>query len=463
MARPDYPRFPTRPTRTRIDELFALQRAADPFGHRLHVITAGLACFLAAFPTTIVEWAAAPLLLCFLVRMWTHHRVIGPLAWDAVTRLAVAFSAWLLISAAWSAGGRAWIDDAHNLRFIILIPLLYPVLDRAGVLIACLLLGFVCGQASQLAHLAGVVAEIPRLDFQRDPSRISGWWDPVIGGSLLTAALGVCCGIVLPTDNRPRRRGLVHTPAFAFILILLILLSILLTGTRGAWIASGALGLIVLAMTLARLIARARRGRSRLPLLGFCAAVAAAAGILVAVYSGSPPLRSRVDRGIDEVRAALSGRDYTSDTGQRIAMAIWATREFRAHPLFGVGAGGFKAAAATMRQSDRRAGSPTLPLPHAHAHAWPLHTLATLGIIGFTLLAAMLIIAMRSAAEPVALGLAGLTLAGMFDTIHVNLQTAYLLFLLLALAVRVRPTPFEPPPPERLRREFRRPDSGPAA
>ena len=47
--------------------------------------------------------------------------------------------------------------------------------------------------------------------------------------------------------------------------------------------------------------------------------------------------------------------------------------------------------------------------------------------------------------------------AGLFDTIHVNQQTTYMLFLLLALSVRYRPTPFTPPP--RIGAEFRRPDS----
>jgi hypothetical protein len=56
-------------------------------------------------------------------------------------------------------------------------------------------------------------------------------------------------------------------------------------------------------------------------------------------------------------------------------------------------------------------------------------------------MAGAVVMAVRNAGvlSPVGLGLIGLVLAGVFDTIHVNQQTANLLFILLGVSVKMRP------------------------
>lgn len=471
---PDYPRFPRSPRQgdERIDHLFALQRQADPFGTRLHLFFAAAHCFLAGFPTTFVEWSGLPLLLVFVVRLFTHHRVIGPLFWDPIARLALAWAAWVAASRLWTAGSPAdWLADAQHLRFGLLVALLYPVLDRRPVLIAALGLGLLCGQLSQAVHLVGVRADLPALVmWNRDPSRLSGWWDPVVGGSLLCAALG----LFLPVAARGlRERGV--RGWLAVVPVATTLAGIAIIGTRGAWIAAV---LLLMFAAAGALWVQRRWWRDRWGRL--LAAGAVLAAVLVIAAAVAPGIRDRFDAGVREVRRAIDG-DYRSDTGRRIAMWRWACDEFAAHPVRGVGAGGYKPwADATLetqraeRREARRSGQPhaslprLLPPPHAHAHSWPMHTLATLGLIGAAIMVVLVAAAFRSTlgrgaralAMPSAdraqqarrmrllslstdagppLALAGLTLAGLFDTIHINQQTANVLFILLALCVRFRP------------------------
>jgi O-antigen ligase len=391
--------------------------------------------------------------------MFTHHRMLGPLVWDPLIRVFVLFIAWLGLSALWTHGGsRHWLDDGQSLRFALLLPALYPVLDRRGLLLAALTLGLLCGQGSQLVHLFSQWAG--HTVFDRDPHRISGWWDPVIAGSLLCACLGLLLGRVRPDASLPRR----WLPA-----ILTTLLAIAITGTRGGWIAAVLLIIVAAALML--------RSTSRRRAVLVLAAVTTLLAIAAAAVLAAPPIRARFDRAVSEVRSALTTNDYTTDTGLRIAMAHWAVIEFTSHPLRGVGAGGYRpfaAARCTVPPPTRDAAKPDaepprkpkrrspaieparpidpdtkLPLPHAHAHSWFLHTLATLGLPGLVLLLTALAIALRplwsraAALDPTAriaaFGLLGLTLAGLFDTIHVNQQTAYMLFVLLALSITMRP------------------------
>lgn len=461
---PAYPSFSARPAQSELTRLFAVQLESDPFGHRLHVGCAAVACFLAGFPTTVAEWAGAPLFACFLIRMFTHHRMLGPLVWDPLSRLTVLFIAWIGVSALWTYGGRGnWVQDGQSLRFALLIPAIYPVLDRRNVLLTALTLGLLCGQGSQLVHLVSQWSG--HTVFDRDPQRISGWWDPVMAGSLLCACLGLVLGR-FKLDGPIAWRWM---PA-----ILTTLGGIAITGTRGAWIAAVLLvGLATVLMLRGVAAAPALRRRGLLA-LGVLAGVLA---VSIAAVLVTPPARARFDRAVSEVRGALSSKNYTTDTGLRIAMARWAIIEFTSHPLRGVGAGGYQPFAAARctqmpqsnaaantdsgeaRKAKRRRASTEpprpidpetkLPLPHAHAHSWFLHTAATLGVPGLLLLLGSLAIAMRPLwsraaaldrnAHAAALGLLGLTLAGLFDTIHVNQQTAYVLFVLLALLNNMTP------------------------
>jgi len=418
-----------------VQDLFFRQRHVDPLGVRIHTALAVVACLLAAFPTTPLEWAALPLLAAFLIRMTEHHRVLRPLWLDPVVWLLAAWAALICLSFFYThAAPRSWLGDAQSLRFAVLILALYPVLDRRRWLIAALLISFALGQSVQLAHALNLTS------IQRLPGRISGWWDPVVGGSLLCAALGMhLAGSLLSTTRPARFLGTLGALA--------ALLGILATGSRGAWIAAVLTICIAALIALLRLPSRQRAG----PLLAGLALVSIAAA---AVWL-TPPVRARLDQGIAETRAALEDSRFTTDTGLRVAMARWAIAEFRAHPILGVGAGGYQSwAAAQTSQRARELDAPprARTMLHAHAHNWYLHTLATTGLLGASLLFSALILAIRSglrgprdgpppsgydAAPP--LGLVGLAAAGLFDTITINQQTAFLFFMLMALCLSIRP------------------------
>jgi O-antigen ligase len=444
-----------------VNDLFTRQRFLDPVGHRLHLFFAAVACFLAGWPTSTVEWAALPVLLCFLVRMTGRHPVLRPLWLDPCGILTFAWAIWFTLSISWStsnpsvSAARHWLDSIQTLRYVPFILVLWPVLDRRGVLITALILGILCGQITQLGQFLQQSLHVDWFPIHRMPGRTSGWWHPVVGGSILTAALGFhLAGALLRPSSL--RIGL-----FPVILSILTLISILATGTRGAWIASALL--ITIAIIL-RVTVRAtgspplRRQPVRIPLVRAFLFLLVAALLLSA--SLSPPVRHRFSRGLSEISAALADNNYSSDTGLRIAMWEWAFAAWRTHPLTGVGAGGYQSW--VRAQTPESAAQLHAPISaashvHAHAHSWYFHTLATTGLIGAALLFSLTFLAIRSglrgprsfgpsrgySAGP-ALALLGLCCAGLFDSITINAQTSYLFWLLIALCLPTRPRDIGP-------------------
>lgn len=449
--------LPTRLTGAQVDALFARQRERDPWGVRIHFVLALGAAFLAAFPTTWVEFGSLPVLACFFIRMTGQHPILEPLGFDRIARLTVLWCVWVAASLLWTAalpattGDRSWLTEIGMLRWAGFVAVLYPVIDRRGWLMAALAAGLACAQVVQAGHVIGHVLHIPALDYGRAAGRFSGWWDPVVGGSVLVCALGLHLGAALAA-----RTALVR--AVAMILSSAALAGVFATGTRGAWIGA----VLVIAAALALF---AWRTRPRRRLLVPCAALAiiCAAGLAIVWATVGHSLRQRLDAGIAEVRGALSTGDYSTDTGMRLAMWRWALIEARTHPLLGVGVGGFRPWAAQHPNGQTTADAPRaerapLPQPHAHAHSWPLHVLATTGIVGAAIMLALIMASMysglRAEPSPAAaqhpgiwrglasayslappLGIAGLAFAGAFDSITVNQQTACLLFFLIAMCV----------------------------
>ncbi len=442
--------IPKRQTPEQVDALFASQRSGDRIGHRIHLLLAAGGCFFAGWETSFAEWAMLPVLICFLVRMTGQHKVLEPLAFDRVVRLWLAFGTWLGVSVLWSYanGPKEWLTDVQSMRFFVLPLILWPVLDRRAWLIGALAAGIACGQISQFVHLAGIVMHTSWMPFHRMPGRISGWWDPVVGGSVLCAGLGLWLGAALYA-----RTTRVHLIGMAGSLATVVCIA--LTGTRGAWIGA-ALLLGIAAWILVR------RTRFRAAALGAVIAIVLVGGTLgigACVYVMSvrdpatlPGIAQRLRHGIDEVRGAGDPRGYETDTGLRLAMWKWGWAALRTHPLIGVGAGGYKPW--VRAQSEEQAvalGAPAGAAPHvhSHAHSWYVHTFATLGMIGGSLLLWLIgrtfVAGIRGPvgagwfAQGPPLALAGLACAGLFDSITVNQQTALLFFVLIGLCLPTRP------------------------
>lgn len=430
-------------------------RAVDPVGTRVHAVFAAAVCFFAGWPTSYVSWAGLPLLVCWVVRMFNHHRVLGPLVWQPSVRFLLAWSVWLALSLIWTADRAAGVEELGPLMFGAFIPAIWPVIAYRRLLVGALIVGVFCGQLSQLGHGIGPTLGIDAITFNRLPGRNSGWWDPVVGGSVLCAALGVhMAGAFTGRRMWVRLLGFVGVATCA--------LSIAATGTRGAWI--GALFTIGACTPVAAwwcLRQRDRAGVVRLAIFVVVGIVTLAANI-AARPAG---LERRYQAGVHEVRAALEEGDYRSDTGLRIAMAEWAGAAVRCQPLLGVGAGGYQAWVRATADEARSGEKVCAAGPienggdgvHAHAHSWFPHVAATTGVIGLALMLGLVFSAMaegwlgavRHDAAGYAelgpmMGLFGLIGAGLFDSISVNQQTWYVAMVLVALCGRLRPACIEP-------------------
>lgn len=420
-----------------VDEGFERQRAIDPLGHRVQTWLGALACLCLGGPTSAAELGAIPLMAAFVVRIHRHWRTWGQFLLQPLTLVVVGWIALGLASRTWTWGsGGDWGEEFGAARFLLLALALWTVSDRRTVLLGALAAGLALGQLSQVSHGLGHALGAEWLTWNRLPGRNSGWWDPVVGGSLLTAALGLHLPALLWGRGAWRLAGAAGAGAAA--------LGVLATGTRGAWLAAAALaGAAVVAAALVGGDRRRVVGRA----LGL-AAVCVAAGAIAWLTIGDE-LRARYEAGRDEVAGAIERREFDSDTGARVLMAWWAVEALRERPLRGVGLGGFEAW--TRAHVEAQGIVPGARRFHGHAHNGILHAGATLGLPGLAIALAFALLAIRGAAlrepgdgppgyaEGPCLALLGLLLVSAFDAVQVNSHTAALLAVLTVFAVERRP------------------------
>lgn len=437
--------IPRRQSPAQVEGLFERQRTGDRIGYRIQLVLTLAACGMVCGPTFVVEFAWVPALICFLVRMTGQHAVLEPLAFDRVLWLTLAFWSLAAVSVLWTFGDRAaWLGDVQGVRFFPVLLIIWCVLDLRSWVIVALLAGGTLGLVAQVAHLidvkSGGMLELP---IARMPGRISGWWDPVSGGTLLVGLLGVWLAPVFwARSRRARVLGVLGASA--------TLAGVLMTGTRGAWIASAMLVPCAAGVAMWRV-----RPLKRVLVPVMAIVVAGGIGLSWAWALGGDGLRERVKSAAGEVRMVFESRNYDSDTGMRLAMWEWALAAWRSEPILGVGAGGYPSWVRSRTPEQAAAlGAPaeTAGRVHAHAHSWLLHVLATLGSVGGIVLLVVLALGVWSgltarederdgalAAGP-ALGIIGLALAGLFDTVTVNQQTTLMLCVLLALCLARRPS-----------------------
>jgi O-antigen ligase len=422
--------------------------AGDPWGHRVHVALAVLWCFFLGWPTSFVEVAAAPLIVFFFLRTPHIWRTWGSWVVQPLTLALGAWIAWQALSLSWSPDPRHGLKELAGNRWVWAGWVLWPVLSRRPWLIWAMAAGFLAGNVSQALHTAGRVAGWEWLTFNRLADRNSGWWDPVVGGSLLVGALGLHLPAAIGLlRQRPGRES-----AVAAALTVVTLAGVFATGTRGAWIAAALLLGLVGSWGLAAHLRGGEHhpGAGRRP-TGKLPGWAALAAIVVICGAGAallwPTVRGRYEAGRAEVERALRQGDYSSDTGRRLLMWRAAAEAIATHPVRGTGAGGYQRwAVEHVRQ--RGVADPERAI-HAHAHSAPLHIAATTGLVGLALAGGVMIVALRGAfrgaggpggyrAGP-GFAIAGLMLAGLFDPVHLNAQTGAFLFTLLALCPWPRP------------------------
>lgn len=405
---------------------------------RIVAITAACASLISfSGPTTATEFAGSFLLAAFSLLLWGALDALKCFLAQPMTWCVAVLAGWQALTLTWSADVGQGAEELANLRWVWLWLVLAPVLAHRRVLLWAYALGFLLVHATQLWQgVAPFLGADPL--WSRAPGRISGWLDPVVGGSLLCGALGVWVGLAWAE----RRHPLIAIGGGAGGLVALV--GIIATGTRGAWIASAVL-LMGVAGALVVVMIRSRRRPSfagaAVGVLGVSAMAALSWPVVTGPLDGlGARAVERAEQGIAEVTGALERQEYNSDTGARVAMNVWAAQAFAERPVRGVGAGGYRSwVEARLRSTGV---DPSTRSIHDHAHSALLHALATLGAPGGLLW--VLLIGLGLAAGwgrrsmPAALGIVGLVLAGAFDTIQVNSQTAAHLFVLLGLCQPVR-------------------------
>jgi O-antigen ligase len=419
--------------------------ARDPLGHRIHLACALLFCFLLTWPVSIVQFAGLPLMVIFALRVPHIWRTWGSLAVQPLLIAIAVFAAWLAISLLWTPDLRQGLGELSDTRWVWILWLFWPVMMHRRLLIAALAIGFFCGMLSQLLHVVGLRAGIDWLVWPRLPDRNSGWWDPVVGGTMLIGALG------LHLPAAVMGRGRVRLLAIAAAAVTLV--AIFATGTRGAWIAAAALVALTIAIAMAWHVGVARGTplvRRLSPLLMLSAA-ALIVGVLAFALVGDSISR-RIAEARHEIARIVDHGDYETYTGARILMARCAMEALRDKPVFGTGAGGYQSW--SRQQLARRDQQHLAPYIHSHAHNAALHIAATLGIVGLALAAAIIALTLRGglALDPGRLGtydagpafaILGLVLVSATDVVHMNSQTVALLATLMALCLISRPRPID--------------------
>ena len=418
----------------------------DAIGDRIHLGLALLGAAALAGPVTMTEIAFAPLLVFSLVRVlnagptWIHW--LG----QPVMLGTLALAVWQGVGLWWSGDRVLGLDQMASLRWVLLGLLIWPVIERRRWIIYALAAGLLAGNLAQAGHAVGRAWDIEWLTWPRYRHRNSAWWHPVVGGTMLTAALGLHLPAALMGRGRARW--------VAMVLAGVTLLGVVATGSRGAWLASAGLVVISVGVAVATRGLRGPRGAgsggpgSSGPDSGRTGVPGVVGGAAVVLLVGAvmwwglgETVTKRAAKAQKEVTAALAG-DTASDTGRRIEMLVWAWRAAAARPVTGVGTGGYRA---WVEARDEDA------VVFDHAHNAPMHLLASNGLVGLGLGAFVIAAGLRGGmrglggaslgtydAGPV-FAIVGLLLVSAFDAVHINAQTAAMLGLLLGLCPCWRP------------------------
>nr|WP_308632960.1 O-antigen ligase family protein [Massilia norwichensis] len=221
--------------------------------------------------------------------------------------------------------------------------------------------------------IGGAMAALPFVAWQRiglGIERPGGLINAITFGdlALLLALLAVTAAIDMKND--PRHARLAALGALAG------LAASLLTGSRGGWIALGVAALLFLRH------ARVLGSRSVRVLLAAGAAV-----VLAAWFVPASGMQGRFQDGVNDVRGWFEDGTVFTNVGTRLELWKGATMLIAEHPLLGRDFVACRERLAEFAR-DGRLDPVVLPLPHLHNDA--LQELATGGVLGFALWAAIL-------------------------------------------------------------------------
>jgi hypothetical protein len=382
-------------------------------------------------PLYVVIIGAALIIGWELVRGDRRARELGLAAWPLA-----AYLVWTGVSLAWSKDVHAGAIEllAFYVPFTILalgiarlpwsrlgVTVLYAELVAMGVVFA--IVGFYQYQTRDIFQNAKVINSNAYAPFFRVNSV---FWDPSVYGRFLVVA--IIPSAVLLVRERVR---LLTPVVVAAIIVLWVGLLISFSQSSFAALLVGVVGATIVAWRWRALVA-----------------IAVAAAVLAGIAVSAPQLRHSIQHHTSSgLNSATSGRFSLVANGIRIAQA---------HPVAGVGVGGFKRAYADRVHRFKSKEPKT-----AASHNTPVTVAAETGLVGLALFVALvgslLLQAFRRSDRslPGAVALAaGLVLAAIFcHSLFYNDffedPTTWGLFGLIALVANVRPVPAagDTPPP----------------
>lgn len=420
---------------------FQLQAQKDLRGDRIHAVLAFIWGWLVVGPISFAEAAIAFPGICWLIRLFVVPRAARWAFLQPTFIVFALFAAWHLLAITWSHADDGGFKQATMLRWAAPMFALYTILPRRSVIIAGLVAGLLSGNLSQLVNWIGVRHDIPALVLRpfAGSDRNGGWWPIVVGSEHLVAALGLHLPVVLMGKGKWRVFGVIAT--------IVTIAGLVATGARGAWIAAVLLALVVCVVA----VVRAAEPRTRWRLAGSASLVVLITASLLWIFAGER-IKARVSQAIDEIPRAFSSHDFTSakgsgvgDDSARVAMALWAIEAIKAHPIVGVGTGGYAPYVREHMKSEGPAYDDFVARNHQHCHNALLQEWATKGIVGLVLLLAFIFVVLWSAFTPLtretlgtyaagpAFALVGLCLLWPFDAMQSNSSTIKIFLALVAL------------------------------
>ena len=401
-----------------VAHVLADARRRDTPGHWAHVIMAVLYVGSLATATNAVVWTFVLLSVVALVRLPHTWRTYGLLGADRVGWLLVALALWHVASLIWSPDVSDPRSELGAFRAVVTPLLLWPVIDYVAWMIAAFLVGVALQNVWQLGQ---ALEWLPR--DQGDNQRLRGMVHPIMSATLLT--IGMCWHIsaVLLGSGRIR--------AICFIGLIAAGLGVVLTGSRGPWLAAA------IAVPTSVVIIAWRHPSARKPalVLGLAGLIGAAAAWPL-VDDMVIQRIERIQRDVDRIE---HGR-YANDVGYRLASWETAWQLFLEKPLIGQGAGGYGAGV-------KRSEHAHVLKSDTHAHSVYLHTLVSTGAIGGLLLAGIVIGSLVRAWKdrPDHVFSAGTTfallvwfIAGLFDASHLNGQMLSVLSVMITMTIPMR-------------------------
>ena len=241
--------------------------------------------------------------------------------------------------------------ERYILHISIILPLIFVIQDKKKILQLVELL--ICGAV--LSHLTVVIQAVPRLS--ESEWRFGGVLSPMIQGSLLAMFLPIYILLFLHFKERRLKNLFLLASAVGTF-------ALLLTGTRGAWIAA------VILIPLVILI----HAEKKLKKLG---EILISLSIVGGIFFVTPALSSRVATVTDL---------HMQSNSERLLMWQSAWQMFKDNPVFGIGYGSYKVAYQTKYISPLAKDK---TLEHAHNNFFQM--LGECGIVGFSAFILMLI------------------------------------------------------------------------